>query len=261
MIPYNSVTHTRHGSMVYHRLDQYIGRSIDLLGEFSPDECDFLCQLVGPGSIVLDGGANIGALTIALARVAGPLGKVFAIEPQEQTYYALCGNVALNSLGNVKALRVALGRAPGQLLVPALDLLKPNNVGGLELGKHTRGEKVPVVRIDDLGLPGLTLLKLDIEGGERAALAGAKRTIKRFSPILYLEADRDEQRPGLIADLRGLGYRLFWHTPPLYRRNNWRQTEANPFGDIVSINILALPAHDHRDFGLPPVEVDDGHPG
>jgi FkbM family methyltransferase len=258
MIPYNAVTHTRHGAMIYHRLDTYIGGSIDRYGEFSPDESDFLCALVGPGSTVLDGGANIGALSLPLARVVGPMGKVFAIEPQEQTYYALCGNVALNSLNNVKALRVALGRAPGTLLVPALDLLQPNNVGGLELGKFTVGEKVPVVRIDDLGLPGLTLLKLDIEGGERAALAGARRTIKQFQPILYVEADREEQRPGLIQDLRGMGYQLFWHTPPLFRRHNWRGTEANAFGDIGSINILGLPAHDPRDFGLPPVEVDDG---
>lgn len=255
MIPYNATVHTRHGTMIYHRFDQYIGGSIDRYGEFSPDESDFLCSLVGPGSIVLDGGANIGALTLPLARAVGPLGKVLAVEPQEQTYYALCGNVSLNSLNNVKALRVALGRAPGHLKVPALDLLQPNNVGGLELGKFTVGEQVPVVRIDDLGLPGLTLLKLDIEGGERAALAGAKRVIKQYQPVLYIEADRDEQTPGLVKDLRALGYQLFWHTPPLYRRHNWRGTEANAFGDIVSVNILGLPAHDRRDFGLTPVEV------
>lgn len=258
MIPFNALTHTRHGAMLYHRLDTYIGGSIDRYGEFSPDESDFLCSLVGPGSIVLDGGANIGALTIPLARAVGPLGKVVAIEPQRLTYQALCGNAALNSLRNVEALRVALGRAPGQLLVPELDLLQPNNVGGLELGRHTQGEKVPVVRIDDLGLPGLTLLKLDIEGAERSALAGAKRTIKQFQPMLYVEADRDEHRAGLVADLRALHYRLFWHTPPLFRRHNWRGTEANAFGDIVSINILAVPAHDQRDFGLAPVEVDHG---
>lgn len=250
MIPFNLLTATRHGAMVYHRFDAYVGSSLDRYGEYSPDETDFLCALVGPGSIVIDGGANIGALTIPLARTVGPTGHVIAIEPQRLTFQALCANVALNSLPNVDTLRAALGQAPGHTLVPVPNLLQPGNFGRVELGAHQEGERVPVVRLDDLTLPGMTLLKLDVEGMERAVLRGARRTLRDHQPILYVEADREEERPALLDDLRRLGYRLFWHMPPLYRAQNYRSTHENVFGDLLSINVLALPAHDTRDFGL-----------
>lgn len=254
MVPFNHLASTRHGLMLYHRMSQYIGSSIDRYGEFSPDEVDFLTALVGPGSVVLDGGANIGALTIPFAKAVGLSGTVVAVEPQRLTYQALCANIALNSLPNVFAMHAALGAMAGSITVPRIDLLSPNNEGGLGLGQHSDGEKVPVIRIDDIALPGVTLIKLDLEGMERAALSGARKTIKAHQPILYVENDREEQSANLIRDLKALRYRLFWHRPPLYRRDNFRNTSENVFGPLLSINMLCLPAHDTREFGLIPVE-------
>jgi len=258
MLAFNALAPTRYGPMIFHRMDQYVGRSLDLYGEFSAEETRFLCSMVGPGSVVLDGGANVGALTIPLARKVGPHGQVYAIEPQRLTYQALCANLALNSLSNVSALKIALGRAPGEVRIPMVDLTQPVNVGGFSVKGHTVGEKVPLVRIDDLGLSGLTLLKLDIEGMERDAIVGARKTIKEFQPLLYLEADRQEQVPGLIEDLKSMRYRLFWHITPLYVRSNFRDERTNLFPGVVSINIFAVPGHDSRDFQLPPVT--DPHP-
>lgn len=253
MIPFNACTPTRWGTMVYHRLDIYVGRSLDLYGEFSPDETDFLCALVGPGSVVLDGGANLGAMTLPLARRVGPFGRVIAVEPQRLTFQALCANVALNSLPNVTTLQVALGKAAGSLTIPPLDLTQAQNVGGFSVKGHASGESVRTIAIDDLRLPGLSLLKLDLEGMERDALAGARQTIQQAQPVLYVENDREEHRDALIADIRALGYRLFWHAPPLYRRANFRREVEDVFPGIVSMNMLCLPPRDTRDFGLEPV--------
>ena len=253
MIPFNALVPSRYGLMLFHRLDAYVGRSIDAYGEFSPDETEFLCRLVGPGSIVLDGGANIGALTVPLAQRVGPHGAVYAVEPQRQTFQALCANVALNSLPNVVTRHVALGRAPGTIKIPTLDLTHQQNVGGLNIQGHKQGESIPVVRIDDLGLPGITLLKLDLEGMERDALAGAKRTIREHRPILYVENDREQHRDALISDIQGMGYRCWWHITPLYRRANYRMERQNVFGKTVSINMVCLPDGDTRDFGLEPI--------
>lgn len=250
MIPFNVTAGTRWGTMVFHRLDAYVGRSLDLYGEFSPEETDFLCALVGPGSVVLDGGANIGALTVPLARVVGPYGRVIAVEPQRLTFQALCANVALNSLSNVTTLHAALGKAAGALTIPPLDLTQPQNVGGFSVKGHASGETVRTLAIDDLRLPGLTLLKLDLEGMERDALAGARETIRLCQPVLYVENDREEHRDALIADCKALGYRLYWHTTPLYRRANFRGEAQNVFPGIHSINMLGLPPHDAREFGL-----------
>jgi len=56
----------------------------------------FFRQLVQPGWSILDIGANMGAHTIALARLVGPTGKVLSFEPQRIIFQALCANVALN---------------------------------------------------------------------------------------------------------------------------------------------------------------------
>lgn len=252
MIPFNLSVPTRYGPMIIHRLDEYVGQSLDRYGEFSKEETDFLLALTGPGSVVVDGGANLGALTIPLAKRVGTYGLVYAIEPQRLTYQALCGNVALNSLPNVVTLHAALGRAPDTIRVPDLDPTHPNNFGGFSLRdtKH-EGRKVPVMRIDDLNLPGCTLLKLDLEGMERDALAGAKRTIRDHQPLIYLESDRLDQREGLLQDLKQQGYRCWLHRPPLFSLDNWRNDSVNCWPEgLVSINLLAVPEHDRRDFGL-----------
>ena len=69
---------------------------------------------------------------------------------------------------------------------------------------------VESITIDSLELQRLDLLKIDIEGMEIEALAGAKDTIARCKPILFVEvikSDRD-----LIAEaLRNEGYRIIPH--------------------------------------------------
>ena len=48
-----------------------------------------LRKLVSPGSLVLDIGANIGAHTLHLAKLAGPTGRVMAFEPTDFAFRKL----------------------------------------------------------------------------------------------------------------------------------------------------------------------------
>ena len=87
--------------MLYNEHDIYIGRSLDLYGEFSEGECDVFRQLIQPGWTVLELGANIGSHTVFLAKRVGPSGRVIAFEPQRIVFQTLCANIALNNLLNV----------------------------------------------------------------------------------------------------------------------------------------------------------------
>ena len=49
--------------------DAYIGRSLDVYGEYSEGEIDLFRQLLRPGDVAIDAGANIGALTVGMARL------------------------------------------------------------------------------------------------------------------------------------------------------------------------------------------------
>ncbi|MBV9567006.1 MAG: FkbM family methyltransferase [Hyphomicrobiales bacterium] len=232
---------TRHGLMLYHSKDAYVGRSFDLYGEFSEGEIGLFRQLLQPGSVVLDIGANIGAHTLYFAAAVAPGGGVIAYEPQRAIHQMLCANLALNGITNVRALLAGAGRERGIAQVPVLDYTAANNFGGISLGMGGPSEPVDIVPVDALGLGRCDLMKIDVEGMEGEVVAGAGATIARFRPMLYVENDRREKSAALIEQLLSLGYELFWHLPSLFNPQNFFGQAANVFEGIVSINMLGVP--------------------
>lgn len=77
---------------------------------------------------------------------------------------------------------------------------------------------------------------------ELQVLEGAKNTIARLGPFLYVENDRDEMSKELIQWLLSAGYRLYWHLPPLFSADNFFANPENVFGSLISANMLAVPA-------------------
>ncbi len=241
--PFNRLKQCRHGQMLYNIHDLYIGRSLDLYGEFSEGEIDLFRQVVRPGAVVLEIGANIGSHTVFLATQVGPAGAVLAFEPQRVVFQTLCANLALGSHSNVYAFQQAVGAAAGSIVVPEIDYHQTGNFGGLALGSYEQGERVPVVTIDSLELSRCNFIKVDVEGMEQQVLAGGAQTIARLKPILYVENDRQDKSPELVRYIDSLGYDMYWHVPPLFSLNNFFQNPENVFGDIVSLNMLCI----HRD--------------
>ncbi len=239
---FNELAVCRHGSMLFNRNDQYIGASLRKYGEFSAGESILFRQIVSPGMTVLEIGANIGAHTVELSRLAGPGGVVHAFEPQRLMFQLLCANLALNSLANVFAYQKAVGETRAVARIPALDPTRLTNFGGVSLRPDGPGEDVQVLRIDDYDLPACHLMKIDVEGMELPALRGARETIRRLRPLLYVENDRDAHSRALIGLLLEFGYRLYWHLPLLFSPDNFRGDPENIFADTVSINLLCLPA-------------------
>jgi hypothetical protein len=109
--PHLGLVGGRHGTFLYPRHDRYVGASLEAYGEFSEGEADLLCRVMPVGGVIVEAGANIGALTVPLAKAAGPNGLVYAYEPQRPLYHILCANLALNGLFNVQARQMGIGRA------------------------------------------------------------------------------------------------------------------------------------------------------
>jgi FkbM family methyltransferase len=230
--------------MIYRPNDIYIGRSLDLYGEYSEQEVQLFRAVVQPGQTVLDVGANIGAHSVALARLVTATGKVLAFEPQRDLFYALCGNVAQNNLPQVRCYLAAVGETPGTIAVPELDGDAQQNYGGVGLADglgSARSEPVTLMRIDELQLPACHFIKVDVEGMEERVLMGAEHTIRRFRPLLYVEDDRADRSGDLRACLFELGYELYVHRPSLYNPANFAGHRENVFGRVVSLNLFAHP--------------------
>lgn len=239
--------HCRHGFVLFNPRDIYVGRSFDLYGEFSELEAEIFRQIIKPGMTVLDIGANIGAHTIDLSRAVGVGGMVIAVEPQRILHQMLCANLALNRLDNVRTYQCGAGRGPGTAGVPRLDHTRENNFGGVALTNQGEVEPVAVIAIDSLDLPACHFMKIDVEGMEHEVLAGAAATIARHRPFLYVENDRRAKSAVLVEQIRRLGYRLYWHTPPLFNPGNFFHNPHNVFVGTVSINMLCLP----QESGMP----------
>lgn len=236
------ITETRYGRMMHLAHDLYVGRSFLRYGEFSEGEVAFWRQYVKPDALVLDIGANIGAHAVSLAHLVGPKGMVIAFEPIPFLFQMLCGNVALNALQNVRCFPYALGATHDTVKIPPIDFGREDNYGGISVDQFTAGELVPVMPLDVLDLKHVEFLKIDVEGMERLVIAGARQTIAKYTPLLYVENDRTEKSLPLVQLIQSLGYDCYWHSPALFNPENYRKETENVFGDIVSLNMFCVPA-------------------
>jgi FkbM family methyltransferase len=245
--------HGNAGVFLCLRSDSYIGRSVGLFGEYSEAEVDVFRWFVREDDVVIDAGALFGEHTLALAMLC-PRGSVLAFEPQRIPFQILCGNVQLNSIANVDAVKSALGAADGVSSIPSYDpsVNCPWGLARLESPHMVprRGEVIRVRTIDGLALPRLNFIKLDIEGYELDALRGASATIARCRPVIYLEFN--ENRAAIAEWLRSAGYLgLFRHFPAVHRYPNWNGVgldgEEVPHSDML----LAFPEGGRAGVGYP----------
>jgi FkbM family methyltransferase len=161
---------------------------------------------VRPGAIVFDIGANAGFFTLLAARLAGPGGHVFAFEPVPDNLALLREHVRLNQATNVTVLPLAVAASTGS----ARFLIGENPSQG-ELS--TNGEiEVAVDSLDRLvgsgELPRPDFIKIDIEGGEDNALAGAAEVLKSPRITLLLSTHGWQHHEHCWTFLNGLGFEL-----------------------------------------------------
>lgn len=257
----------RHGYFVYNRNDAFIGQSLDFYGEYSEGEVDLFRLICGRGDTAVDVGANIGALTVPLSLIVGNKGKVFAFEAQRVIFQALCANVAVNSISNTVCENVGAAESSGGAYIPAVDYCKAGNFGGVSIGSGVSEEAIDLERLDALldGEARIDFIKIDVEGMEEGVICGANSILNNFKPVLYVENDRIDKSTELIELIRSLGYRLYWHTPPLYNPNNYYGERINIYKNIVSVNMLCLPdGYENKRLegfeGLTEVGDSDSHP-
>lgn len=215
----------RHGYLLYNRNDAVVSRLLESYGEYMESEVDVFRRFVSAGDVVLDVGANIGMHTLALARLVGPRGFLFSFEPQRLAFQTLCANVALNSLDNVHCVNAAVAESRARLSVSDPDPNVPGNFGGISLDQLTRSRSaapVEQVALDDyLTVGQLKLIKIDVETMEAAVLRGARATLDRFKPVLYVENGYVTESPGLVSLLRECGYRCYWHLATYWAADNF----------------------------------------
>jgi len=180
--------HSIAGRLVYHPAD-YLSRRLYLYDDFEQRELRFAIDRARGGGLILDVGANIGLYTAACARAAGAAGRVIALEPGPATFEKLAETCRRLRLTNVTALKLAASRAEG---VAYLAAPRPDREVHQRLVEDDgdAGVAVPTRRLDDVcgdDVNAVTLLKIDVEGHELAALEGARRILGNGRAQLIVE--------------------------------------------------------------------------
>ncbi len=171
----------------------------------------FVAQVVKPGMVVADIGANFGYYSVLLADLVGPTGRVVAVEPNAAAARMLARSLELNGFaGRSEVVIAAAGAKAGEasLFVPEGE---PKNAalklaGSDAAGQGPNHQTVPVLTLDALlaGQQRVDFLKIDTEGSEESVMAGLSAVIERFRPTIVLEFNplRCTEPARLVATMR-----------------------------------------------------------
>ncbi|MCS6775773.1 MAG: FkbM family methyltransferase [Chloroherpetonaceae bacterium] len=189
----------------------FVGRTTDgtrILGDYRDRYC--VDQMVMPAApdpvvellirrvqarpgIILDVGANMGMLTVALARRM-PDRQILAFEPVAETARRAAATFALNQLCHVGLMIAAVGAQDGELTfytAPGHSDYASAHPTETPLEIHWVESRVPCVTLDTLMRTGVFAqvgaIKIDVEGHEMDVLRGAQELIRQYQPDILFE--------------------------------------------------------------------------
>jgi FkbM family methyltransferase len=210
-----------------------LGWNLLFFGNYESDLRHYFKNLLRPGLIVVDVGANVGWHTLLMAQQVGDAGRVIAFEPNPSVREQLLYHVALNRFSQVEVLPYALSDAAGRVKFNAPPVNNPHCGDGflaatpdLETTDCIEVEAMPFdALLDQLTLSRLDLIKIDVEGFEWRVLRGCEQAIENFRPHIVFEYNSDyiircgSSREQLQEFFNRHGYQLFvstrWHLEAL----------------------------------------------
>lgn len=218
--------------------------------DFEPHLAAFYCAVLQPGSIAVDGGANIGLHTLLMARAVLPNGLVIAIEPVPDTLNLLDARLRRHSIpdNSVRLLHCGLSSTAGDAdFYQVLDPIQ-HELSGLRNRHILESHRVKTIRVELTTLDAvcrdlerLDFIKLDLEGAELDALRGGRLTLDRLRPVVAIE--QDQQSPqyfgytwdNLLEYFTSVRYEI-------YDLFGLRYTEAAMFDQCIVWDFIGLPA-------------------
>ncbi len=234
------------------RLNEHMQSQIFWYGFYSRDIILVLRNLLSPGMVVIDAGANIGEITLAAAKMVGASGYVYAFEPLLEVADELSQNIRLNNFTQVRIQKSGLSDETGdkEIYRASSDFYDGSKNEGLATlyPSEKRGEKAGVISLETLDgfseridLKRLNLIKMDIEGAELPALRGGIETLRRFMPYIIVEVQQETASQAgynaadILALLQPVGYRF----DVIGRKGRLHPVDATSLGRFQ--NILCSP--------------------
>lgn len=180
---------TRFGARMNVRFPDTIQSFVYFFGVWEPAITAYLTELLKPGDVVIDIGANVGYDTLLASHLVGPAGHVHAIEASPHVYRLLTENLALNATANATTYHVAA--CASECEVPVF-LHDAENLGGTTIVQAVAERRRAVLegKVPGRRLPNIVpesviqcarLIKIDVEGAEWPVVQGFAELLPRLS--------------------------------------------------------------------------------
>lgn len=173
---------------IVHDNKMVFGGASEVYGDMANDDYEpgvtrLFEKLIEPGMVIVDVGAHIGYYSLIAAKKTSPMGKVYSFEPAPSNYNILVKNIALNEYQNILPVQKAISDISG---IASFFLHRDTVAHSLHpttLGRGKKTIKVETASLDDFfeheSWPHVHLIKMDIEGAEKAALTGMAKLIEK----------------------------------------------------------------------------------
>ena len=187
------------------------------LGTYEPELQAALRELIQPGAIIYDVGANIGYVSLLLAKATGQNGQVYAFEALPGNVERWHKNMALNGMEarlSLYAGVVTRSAGPVRFLVHASGGMGKAAGSAGRTDQYQSEISVPGISLDEFvykqGNPPPQFVKMDIEGGEVLALPGMRRVLAEARPLMLMELHGPESSRAAWETLTAAGYTICW---------------------------------------------------
>lgn len=199
-------------------LDKDDSMRLSIVGVYEPTTVKLLQKKVKKGDTVIDIGAHIGYYTLLAARRVGNKGKVYAFEPNKDNQRLLIKNLTANGYKNVEIIDKAVAEKPSKAKLFLSDVSTGMH-SLINIDDSKESTIVDITSIDDFfgkKVPKVSVIKMDIEGGEYAATKGMRKLVKKnknitlfteFSPFVIKKSGKSPI--GFLNLLKKYGFELY----------------------------------------------------
>ena len=200
----------------------------------------FNLMIKGDGAI-LDIGANIGIMTVMLAK-RHPNATIYSFEPVPENARALEKVRKFFGLQNVQIIQTALGDVDedAKMITPTISNAKMQGLSHIIESSSENGETddvfpVQVQKLDNITslqqLEKISAIKIDVENFEYYVLKGGENMLRKHRPLVFCELWNNERRDLCFELMKNMGYSI----------KIWQQGNLVDYNKQETLNYFFLP--------------------
>lgn len=202
--------------------DKGISSELLAFGIHEPLSTMWISEILQEGMYCIDMSANIGYFAVLESKLVGGKGKVIAVEPSPKTFECLKKNSQLQPTKNMELYNFAFSDSyeTVDFIVDQKSNLSRivDNPNHYDSNNIIKVETKPLDSfIEEIGLPKVNFLRMDIEGYEYKIYNGMKKTLEQFKPYLLMEFHKFllgiEKSKKFLQNLQNLGYEVKFYVP------------------------------------------------